>query len=268
MKKHVIVNYKYDTDKLGSGWNGYKIVMLSDFHNNSYGVDASAVLSDINGIAPDCIIVAGDMYTGTPDYDNCEAEDFLEKLSRNNTVYYGLGNHEQRMGAYPEKYGGMYERFVRHIEKCGISLLVNRSVVIKRMTGEMEITGLAIDNSFYKKFKRVPMNDDYMEKTLGKPDSKRLQLLIAHNPVYFRQYAEWGADIIFSGHLHGGMAKLPMIGGIIAPNYRLFPKYDSGMYNEYGSTMILGAGIGTHTINIRPFNPAEIVVITINTCNK
>lgn len=267
MKRHVIVNYDIKTHKLGVEWNGYRIVMLSDFHNNSYGVDVDAVVRDVNEQHPDCIMIAGDIFTGKVGLDNKAAAGFLKKLSQNHKIYFGIGNHEQRLNADRKKYGSMYDFFLKTIEQCSIELLLNRTVRLKRGSTVMAVTGLEIDNNFYQKFKRVPLPLGYMKKTLGSTDREQFQVLLAHNPVYFREYAEWGADMILSGHLHGGMAKFPGIGGIIAPNYRLFPKYDSGKYEEYGSTMILGAGIGTHTINIRPFNPAEIVVITIYTCN-
>lgn len=268
LKKHVITEYTINTAKPGKAFDGYTIVMLSDFHNNSYGVDVSAVMADIKRISPDIIIVAGDIYTGKKGVDNKQAEYFLKKLAAEYEVYYGIGNHEQRMQGNEKEYGDMYERFENLVNKTGIKLLLNETAEIKRADSQINITGFRIGNEFYKKFRRVPMSDNYMDSVLNKPDRNIYQILIAHTPVYFEQYAKWGADLIFSGHLHGGMAKIPGFGGIIAPNYRLFPKYDSGKYEEYGSTMILGAGIGTHTINIRPFNPAEIVKVTINTCNN
>lgn len=266
MKRHVVTSYTVNTKKLGKEWDGYKFIMLSDYHNNSYGVNPQKVLSDIDRCKPDSIMIAGDIYTGKAGLDNKAAEDFIRNLSEKHAVYYGVGNHEQRMGTRPEIYGDMYERFVRHMKDCGVKLLLNESHALTRGNSTLNVTGLQIENDFYQKFHYVSMPGKYMEETLGRADEKQFQLLLAHNPVYFKEYADWGADLVLSGHLHGGMAKIPGFGGIIAPNYRLFPKYDSGMYEEHGSIMILGAGIGTHTINMRPFNPAEIVEVTIRTC--
>lgn len=266
MKKHVVVSYIVQTNKLGTEWDGYKFIMLSDYHNNSYGVDTDKVIADIKTCNPDAILIAGDIYTGEAGLDNKNAEYLMEKLSKQYEIYFGLGNHEHRLNVYQEKYGKMYEQFEKHMEKCGVHVLINDSIKLSKGNSAINITGLCIAHSHYRKFKHVPMESGYMEKMLGKSNEEYFQILLAHNPVYFKEYAEWGADLILSGHLHGGMAKIPGFGGVIAPNYRLFPKYDSGMYEEYGSTMILGAGIGTHTINLRPFNPAEIVEITIRSC--
>jgi predicted MPP superfamily phosphohydrolase len=98
---------------------------------------------------------------------------------------------------------------------------------------------------------------------INTPDESRFNLLIAHNPQYFDEYAEWGADLSVSGHVHGGIVKLPLIGGVISPAYQLFPKYDGGMFDIGGKKMVLSRGLGTHTIKVRVFNPGELDVIDL-----
>lgn len=263
MKKFVVRKFEIHSDKLSEQWQNTRIVMLSDFHNNSYGLDMEAVLEKITELSPDYVMIAGDMYNGDAKCDNKNAEKFLTRLAAKFPVYYGLGNHEYRTMIYPEEYPHKYEEFEKMIKNTGITLLKNETVKLKKGTGTVAVWGLMIDRSFYKKLKRTVMQNDYMEKLLGKPDRKEFNILLAHHPYYFPQYAAWGADLVFSGHLHGGMARIPGIGGVIAPNYRLFPKYDRGRFDEGSSVMILSAGIGTHTVNIRPFNPAEIVAVDL-----
>lgn len=262
-KKHITVSYTVKSKKITKEWNGTDFIMLSDFHDNSYGVNVAGVLEDIDKIKPEFIVVAGDIYTGKKGLDNKNAAAFMKELSQRYDIYFSLGNHEQRMDDKRHIYGDMFDRFMEDMENFNIRLLQNEYIDIKKQDSTIRITGLRLDDYFYKKYKREPMEEGYLDKKLGKADKNIYNILLAHTPVYFKEYAAWGADLIFSGHLHGGMAKIPYIGGVIAPNYRLFPKYDSGKFDEYGSTMILGAGIGTHTINIRPFNPAEIVKVTL-----
>ena len=107
------------------------------------------------------------------------------------------------------------------------------------------------------------MEPSYLRKLLGTPDREKFQLLIAHNPVYFDAYADWGADLVVSGHVHGGIMRLPFLGGVLSPSLTLFPKYDGGMFREHGSTMILSRGLSSHTIPIRIFNPGELIVIEL-----
>ena len=81
--------------------------------------------------------------------------------------------------------------------------------------------------------------------------------------MYFEEYAAWGAELTVSGHVHGGIVKLPFIGGVISPALILFPKYDGGRYDTLGKTLILSRGLGTHSIPVRMFNPGEIVLIDL-----
>ena len=83
---------------------------------------------------------------------------------------------------------------------------------------------------------------------------------------FFDAYAGWGADLTLSGHIHGGIVRIPGIGGVISTSYRLvFPKYDGGYYEQNQKKMIVSRGLGSHTIPVRLFNPAELVVIDLVT---
>ena len=115
---------------------------------------------------------------------------------------------------------------------------------------------------------KQPLSQEVLKEKLGSCEEQRFEILLAHNPIYFSEYVEWGADLILSGHVHGGVAKIPFLGGVIAPSFQLFPKYDGGKFQELGKdgrikTMILSRGLGAHTIPIRIFNPGELVVVKI-----
>ena len=108
------------------------------------------------------------------------------------------------------------------------------------------------------------MADDYVERKLGQADSRYFNILLAHNPMYFENYAKWQQpDLVLSGHVHGGLVRLPILGGVIAPNLHLFPKYDGGMFQKGDTTMIVSRGLGIHSVEFRMWNPAELVVIEI-----
>ena len=66
-----------------------------------------------------------------------------------------------------------------------------------------------------------------------------------------------------SGHLHGGIVRLPKLGGVISPQFRLFPKYDGGDYLIGGRHMIVSRGLGSHTVNIRIMNRPELIVVKL-----
>ena len=108
---------------------------------------------------------------------------------------------------------------------------------------------------------------DILSDQLGQCDSGLFTIMLAHNPEYFPVYAEWGADLVLSGHIHGGIARLPVLGGVLSPSLQPFPRYDAGEFIWKGSHMVLSRGLGLHHIKLRFFNCPEISAIRI-ICEK
>lgn len=237
-----------------------RAVVLADLHNKCYGRGNEKLIGVIREQKPDCIIIAGDIPTAKPNKSLDTALHLIEELAKDYKIFYANGNHEHRMKLYPEVYGDMAEKYETGLKKAGVDRLVNGHEEL--LEENITIYGSEIDRFYYKRFKIQPMDDDYLESILGLPDKKKYNILIAHNPDYFPHYAKWGADLVLSGHVHGGMIRIPFINkGIISPNVRLFPKYDGGVFKEKDSAMILSRGLGMHTIPIRLFNPGELIVI-------
>lgn len=234
-------------------------ILLSDLHNKSFGKENQALLQAIEKQKPDGILIAGDMYTAAKGKDNTKVAEFVCRLAEKYPVYYGNGNHEHKTRLFPEEFGNLYQDYMDKIKKAGVVTLQNEKVHLPGFNAD--IYGLEIERDYYKKFERQKMEPEYLMKELGTPDKGRFTLLIAHNPEYFPAYAAWGADLSVSGHVHGGLMRLPAAGGVISPGIQLFPKYDGGFFREGNAVMILSRGLGTHTLPIRIFNPGELVVI-------
>ncbi len=251
----------------------FQAVVLADLHNKQYGCRNEKLLTKIDTISPDIILIAGDILTARPGESLSTAVDLIQSLAGKYAVYYGNGNHEHRLKLYPETYGSMGECFSESLDKAGVTLLVNRGISLPEYG--VCITGSQIDRQFYKRFRVQPMAEDYLNRLLGSVDKSLYTILIAHNPDYFPQYASWGADLVLSGHVHGGIVRIPFLGkGIASPSIRLFPKYDGGEFRiqpDSGSEipeeknacsrMIVSRGLGMHTIPIRMFNPGELIVL-------
>lgn len=237
-----------------------RAVVLADLHNKLYGKDNQRLFAAIRACEPDFIFIAGDMLTAKPGKKPDIALHFLRELSQAYPVYYANGNHEHRLKLYPEKYGDMALKYEKELVDMGIRMLVNSHVTLTEEG--ISLYGAEIDRFYYKRFHVQHMEADYMERILGKADKDNYTVLLAHNPDYFPQYAAWGADLVFSGHVHGGMVRVPFWGkGVVSPNVRLFPRYDGGVFKQDKSVMILSRGLGMHTIPIRLFNPAEVLVV-------
>lgn len=256
--RFVTVEYEIVSDKLT---HPCRLVLLSDLHNKSFGKDNGKLTEKIDSISPDGILVAGDMLTATRDKDFTPALSLMKRLAAKYKIYYGMGNHEYRLKLYPDQYGSMYEEYMSGLAEAGIVPLVNENTYLPEYN--LSVCGTEIDRCYYKRFGRYPMDSGYFPKILGQPRSDTCQLLIAHNPAYFEEYAAWGADVVVSGHVHGGIMKLPVLGGVLSPSLTLFPKYDGGRFVKGHTTMILSRGLGTHTLPLRIFNPGELIVISL-----
>ncbi|MCR5848739.1 MAG: metallophosphoesterase [Lachnospiraceae bacterium] len=252
-----------------------KICFVSDLHNYSC---TPKFYDDIKEFAPDVILCGGDTLTAAKRYSQKNAYIFLEKLSRIAPTYTGIGNHEYRTKIYPEKLGKLYKEFIEKTNEYGIKILCNDSVYLEE--NNIDICGVEIDRRFYKKFKPTHMEDDYIESLLGPNDNDKYSILLAHNPDYFNNYTSYGSDLTLSGHVHGGLIRLPFIGGVAHPGIRFFPKFSGGAYSDKGKhipyadsyvssknaviRMIVSCGIGFHTLSLRLFNPGELIFITID----
>ena len=255
--RFVVVHHKIEDERIKEVCRG---VVLADLHNKCYGRENERLLEAIRQCRPDFILVAGDMLTAKPGKNPGAALHFLKLLAAEYPVYYGNGNHEHRLKLYPQKYGRMGEDYERALKEMGIRLLVNSHISLPNHG--IVIYGSQIDKEYYKRFRVAHMDGGYLRKLLGKPDRNSYNILIAHNPDYFPQYADWGADLTLSGHVHGGMVRIPILGkGVVSPGIRFFPKYDGGIFYRGRALMLLSRGLGMHTIPIRLFNPAEVLAV-------
>ena len=240
-----------------------KILVLSDLHNCQYGKENAKLLQAIYKEEPDIILIAGDMLVGKKGAPTEVAKKLVEKLPEICDTYYANGNHEQRVKEDTEKYEQAYQEYKEYLTKCGVQFLENEKAQAVWENCQVEIWGLEIPGNAYKKFHKVTLPEGYVEETIGKTDLSKYQILIAHNPKFMKEYLEWGADLIVSGHFHGGVARIPFWRGVISPQGGLFPKYSGELTKEGDTSIVVSKGIGLHTIRVRFLNPAEIVVLHI-----
>ena len=122
---------------------------------------------------------------------------------------------------------------------------------------------------YYAKYERaLKLKKEVMEEMIGKPEDKGMQILLAHNPKYGKTYFEWGADLILSGHYHGGVVRLSEHYGLSSPQYLFLPPFCCGDFHKGDQHMIVSAGLGEHTIPLRIHNPRELLVIDIKPSEK
>lgn len=280
-KMLVTTEYQIVSPKIGREFNGTGFIVLADLHNHGFGKDNERLLHKIYKLSPDFILIAGDMVNKKEPCLPGNAFTLLEQLSKRYPVYYSYGNHEQRLEQLGKeinetsdlKLKETYSTWIEYknrLIKNNVTFLDNESVVIMKTNERIRISGVSLDRSFFEKFSLTNMPKDYLSSLLGnrRENIEDYQILIAHNPFYFREYAYWGADLILSGHLHGGIIRIPGFRGIISPQVRLFPKYDAGRFTEAGHDMIVSRGLGSHSFMLRMFNPPELIFVRLLSDNN
>ncbi len=257
------VHYHLKSKKIKSA---VTIVMLADLHNQLYGENNEILLGEIEKLSPDFVCLAGDMLIGHTKIPYEAGQKTVIELAKCYPVFYGLGNHESRLKHDVDIYGTIYEEYMSLIEKQGVNILVNDKAEFFVGDNKFCVYGYDLPEKYFEKFNRYVFEEKQLEEGLGKCDLSDdcYSILLAHNPVYFKQYAAWGADLTLSGHLHGGIIRLPLIGGVITPQAKLFPRYSAGNYTIGEKEMIVSRGLGTHTIPIRFNNKPELSVIHLS----
>ncbi len=235
-------------------------VFLTDLHDNCFGPHQRRLIAAIDRVRPDGVLIGGDMMVVKKRADIDAALFFVKELAKRYPVYYGNGNHEIRMNRDRGRYGDSYDRYTAELRRAGVRYLSDESA---EACEDIRISGLNIDQRFYRKFTPVSMEPDYIAGKLGKADERRYQILLAHSPRFLSAYAEWGADLTLAGHYHGGTIWLPFLGGLMTPQFEFFQKCCAGLLEEKGRFMVAGRGLGTHSVNIRLNNPSQLVVIKL-----
>lgn len=239
----------------------FSVVFLSDLHNVSYGEGNERLIQEIGSQNPEFVLVGGDMLVAEREPQMDAAISLMDELTRRYPVYYANGNHEQRMRENEEVYGDAYRKYSDTIKSFGVHLLENAGTRIRIQKMNLEIWGYELPMEYYRRGSRRELLPVQIEHALGNPQPDAFHILLAHHPAYFSAYGRWGADLTLTGHYHGGIVRIPFLGGVISPQLRLFPEFTQGQYRMEDHTMIVSAGLGSHTIPLRLNNPPELSVI-------
>jgi predicted MPP superfamily phosphohydrolase len=274
-------NVEINSEKLKGLYSDKKIVFLSDLHNQVYGTHNVDLIRAVRDARPDLILIGGDFLVGKQGVSYRPAIRLVRQLVKIAPVYYANGNHEQRMKEKPKKYNSpLYVSYKNDLLNLGVHLLENRRELLPLDDVWMTISGYEISLRHYGMKAKTTLKTEDLYDKVGNP-SGDFNILLAHNPTFMETYFDWGADLVLSGHLHGGIVRLPFIGGVIAPGFIFNPKYDAGIFTSSDATVekntsryvvnaskdsaigFVTRGIGAHTIKIRLFNPAELVTIVL-----
>ena len=234
----------------------FRIAQVSDLHNAEFGEENEHLINNLAGSKPDIIAITGDL-VDAQHTDIAAALSFAEKVVQIAPVYYVTGNHEASLSQYDELKTGL--------ETAGVIVLEDEAVQLEHNGGFITLIGLSDPNFTIRSniFDEVPAMistklNDLMEDKTG------YTILLSHRPELFDTYVSCGVNLVLSGHAHGGQFRLPLIGGLVAPDQGFFPKYDAGLYTDGNTNMIVSRGIGNSIIPLRFNNRPEIVLVELS----
>lgn len=240
-----VKRYEIKDSNLPASFSGFKIAQISDLHNAVFGENNSKIIKKVSAENPDIIVLTGDIVDeNTKDFDAVTR--LIGELSDIAPCYYVTGNHEAAI------YNSGYLSFEQSASEYAL-FLHNDSVKLQRDNDYILIQGLD-DPIFLYSF------GDSVRKLSGEDGYK---VLLSHRPEKFEDYVEGGFNLVLSGHTHGGQVRLPIIGAVVAPTQKFFPKYVSGLYSDRVTNMIVSDGLGTSVFPIRLNNPPEIVTVEL-----
>ncbi len=254
----VISNYKINDPRWPATINGWRLVQLSDIHNQATeGPGNNKIINSVQKLQPDIITITGDLFDG--DRTNIPNNlQLVKRLTSIAPVYVILGNHEFA--------NDDYIRLIQLVEEAGARVIRNELVTINDKNTPIMIIGLDDPAAWgwplsYKA--QTQLTAQTLNKIMTSPefDSTAPRLILAHRPELWSQYLLANPLIILSGHTHGGQIRLPLIGAIYVPNQPLLAQYDEGIFAIANSYLIISRGLGNSFINCRFNNYPEIITI-------
>ena len=243
-------------NQIPDSFSGFRIAQVSDLHNAEFGENNTELLQMLSENAPDIIVITGDLVdAGHTDIDI--ALNFVNEAVQIAPVYYVTGNHEASLPQYDE--------FKVALERIGTTVLEDRAIQLQRGSEQIMLIGLSDPDFTMKGDIFGESSSMFCTKLESLTDSKSsYTILLSHRPELFETYVSCGVDLVFSGHAHGGQFRLPFIGGLIAPDQGLFPRYDAGLYTEGSTNMVVSRGLGNSIIPFRFNNRPEVVFVELS----
>lgn len=244
-----ISRYEVKSQKLPESFDGFKIVQLSDLHGAEFGEDGMGLVEKVEELEPDIIALTGDFVTDEGDL--AAVEKLAARLTELCPVYFVSGNHE---------FGSGLAVKVRNIlERAGVKYLSNEYLTISRGEDEILLGGVE-DPLAYADM----LSPDELAQKMNDAAPDAFKILLGHRNYWMTEYPELPVDLIFCGHAHGGLIRIPGVGGLIGTDRRLFPDFDAGEYNNGRYTLIVSRGLGDSVPIPRVFNRPEIVCVELS----
>ncbi|MCI9608823.1 MAG: metallophosphoesterase [Oscillibacter sp.] len=237
--------------ELPQGFDGCRLVVLGDLHSTWFGEKNETLLEAVRAQEPEYIFLVGDLLDAFRDLPQGYAGETAAGLTAIAPTYYVTGNHEWAVGDVPE--------LKKTLEAQGVTVLSNQFVTLER-NGDTAVLAGIDDPNGYADQKSPETLAEEVRAAYGDP----FWMLLAHRNDHFpEQYSLLGADLVISGHGHGGVIRLPFTDGLLSTDRTFFPSYTAGLYEKNGSALFVTRGLGNSGPSFRLFNRPEVAVVTL-----
>lgn len=255
----VTTEYTISSVKIPARFEDYKIVQLSDLHSKTFGNNQKGLVQKVNNINPDLIVFTGDL-VDSKKYNEETSLTLMQELIQMAPVYFVTGNHEW--------WSGKFNSLESKLNDIGVQVLRNRVDVITKRNDKIHIIGIDDPAQANETYAERSITEKAVVNSIEGLEEGNFKILLSHRPEMLSLYSEYGFDVVFSGHAHGGQFRIPFVGGFIAPNQGFFPKYTAGQHILDNTSMIINRGLGNSIIPLRILNRPEIVVLTLKSVNN
>ncbi len=251
-----LTEYTFSHPEIPRSFDGYRIMVISDLHNAPF---SDQIIEYIRNEEPDLVVFTGDMVQ-LP-YYNVEEASKITKAARSSAVLYAIsGNHESQNECYEDIMGRLWGD--------GAPPLENDSVEIEKDGESILLVGARDPKSDVLSQEQIDKVKEEISEEITDPSV--FTVVLNHRADLYPEIKDCGGDLILAGHLHGGIIRLPFVGGVIgqdtgeAGKNTFFPKYDYGYFKEGdGAAMIVSGGCDQNPDKARFFNPPEVVLVKL-----
>ena len=234
---------------LPPAFDGLRIVELADLHGRVFGRGNRRLLAAVRRAEPDLICIDGDLFDEHTDL--AMLPPLLRGLCAIAPVYYVTGNHEWRV---PGLRG-----ILAQMRACGVTVLQDDWRVLRR--GEDALIVAGTDDPCGPAERKTPA--ELIADIRAEAGEAAFLLLLAHRNDQLPQWSALGVQAVLAGHCHGGVVRLPFVGGLFGTDRRLFPAWDAGLYRQGETALYVSRGLGYTNVHFRLFNRPEVAVIVL-----
>ena len=234
---------------LPPAFDGLRIVELADLHGRVFGRGSRRLLAAVRRAEPDLICIDGDLFDEHTDL--AMLPPLLRGLCAIAPVYYVTGNHEWRV---PGLRG-----ILAQMRACGVTVLQDDWRVLRR--GEDALIVAGTDDPCGPAERKTPA--ELIADIRAEAGEAAFLLLLTHRNDQLPQWSALGVQAVLAGHCHGGVVRLPFVGGLFGTDRRLFPAWDAGLYRQGETALYVSRGLGYTNVHFRLFNRPEVAVIVL-----